>query len=145
MLDKHGDETQRLKEAQASLGEPGEFIPGWVENRLEQNADAGLVLHSRWQLLRLNASRGIRGLIKSLLQGFGHMLVFYSFLMLILKPIFPANVGLFTSPEGWPLVGFVDAGEFQEHLGWWFIPVVFIFGSVLFWWLNYHGASRRGQ
>ena len=143
MLDKPGDETNRLRQAQESLGDPEEFIPGWVQSRLEENADASLVLHSRWQLFRLNASRGIRGLLKSLLYGFGHMLVFYSYLMAILKPFYPDNIGAFTSPSGWPIVGFVDAGEFQEHLGWWFTPVALVFGSVILWWLNRYGATHR--
>ncbi|MDJ0751387.1 MAG: hypothetical protein QNJ11_18020 [Woeseiaceae bacterium] len=145
MLDKRGDETHRLREAQQSLGDPDEFIPGWVQDRLEENADASLVLHSRWQLMRLNAARGIRGLLKSVIHGFGHMLVFYSFLMALLKPFYPDNIGVFTSPSGWPIVGFVDAGDFQEHFGWWFVPAALLFGSVVFWWLNYYRGGRHAS
>jgi hypothetical protein len=101
------------------------------------------VLHSRWQLLRLNAARGFRGLMKSILHGFGHMLVFFSYLLAILKPFYPDNVGLFTSPGGWPFIGFVDAGGFEEHLGWWFVPAAIIFGTALLWLLNYHQSNRR--
>ena len=143
MLNKPGDETTRLRQAQDSLGNPEEFIPGWVETRLEQSADPGLVLHSRWQLLRLNAARGFRGLMKSILHGFGHMLVFFSYLLAILKPFYPDNVGLFTSPRGWPFIVFVDAGGFKEHFGWWFVPAAIIFGTALLWLLNYHQSNRR--
>ncbi len=143
MLNKTGDETQRLQAAQHNLGAPEEFIPGWVQGRLEQSADPALVLHSRWQLLRLNSALGLRGLLKSMLHGFGHMLVFYSYLMAILNLFYPDNVGFYTSSSGWPFIGFVDAAEFTEHLGYWFIPVMFLFGSGMLWLLNHRSATRR--
>jgi hypothetical protein len=60
------------------------------------------------------------------------MLVFFIFTMGILKMIYPENVGLFTSPSGLPILGFVDAEGFTEHLGWWLIPVALFTSAGLF-------------
>ena len=62
--------------------------------------------------------------------GFGYMLVFYSFVMFILKLIFPENIGLFVLPNGVPLVGYADAEGLSELLGWWFLPISLVFGAV---------------
>lgn len=136
MLRGEGDESQRLEQAIAQLGRPEEFVPGWVEERLSQAADPALMMRSRWQLLRLDATRGLLGLLRSIALGFGYMLVFYSFVMFILKILFPENVGLFVLPNGVPLVGYADAEGISELLGWWFLPISLLLGVVLFWWLN---------
>ena len=54
--------------------------------------------------------------------GFGYLLSFYFLIMAILKVIFPDNIGLYLSPAGWPFLGYVDADEFTELLGFWLIP-----------------------
>jgi hypothetical protein len=145
MLDQPGDESERLQQAQQRLGEPEAFMPDWVEGRLEHSADPGLVLHSHWQLLKLSAARGLRGLANSMLYGFGHMIVFYCFALAILKVIFPDNIGWYTAPAGWPIAGYVDAEGFTEHLGWWFIPIVLAVGSAILLLLNFRRRSSAAN
>jgi len=136
MLNTEGSELERLQQAIERLGNPEDFIPFWVEERLVQAADPSLMVHSRWQLLRMDAARGMAGLLKSMAFGFGYMLVFYSFIMFFLKLVFPENIGLFILTNGVPFVGYADINGQTEMLGWWFLPVSLGFGLAVFWLLN---------
>ncbi len=145
MLDGSGSESERLQSAQQRLGEPEDYVPGWVAERLSFSADPALVLRSRWQLMRLDFARGFVGLLRSCAFGFGHMLVFYSFALVILKLIYPENVGLFELPNGFPMLGFVDVAGAKEYLGWALVPLLLVIGSALFWAMNRTAPTRPRQ
>lgn len=136
MREQSGTEHQQLIAAQRCLGQPEDFVPGWVEERLAESADASLLVYSRWQLLRLDARAGLLGLIRSMMFGFGFMVAFYAFAIVVLKLIFPENVGIFVLSNGIPLMGYADADGVREVVGWWLIPINLLVGSLILWWLN---------
>jgi hypothetical protein len=135
--DDKDDDLVRLESAIRRLGEPEEFVPSWVEDRLRLATEPGSGLRNLFNLFRLNAGKGLQHLLISLLFGFCYMLVFYLFSMAIFKGIFPDNIGFYTSPNGIPFIGFVDAEQFTEHLGWWLIPIGLSASAALFWLLSW--------
>lgn len=118
-----GDESTRLSAAIAKLGEPEDFVPLWVEERLLEGAQPGTSTRNLYYLLRSNALKGVQQFAFSLIVGFGYMMTFYFFIMAVMKFFFPENVGLYLTPSGIPFLGYVDADEFREVLGHWLIPI----------------------
>jgi len=133
---EQGNEFSRLEQAIERLGDPSGFVPSWVEDRLRVATEPGSGFRDIYRLLRINARKGLQQLLVSMLFGFFYMLVFFLFTLAILKGVFPANIGLYTSPNGIPFIGFVDAQGFTEHLGWWFIPIGLSVSLVLMWLLS---------
>ncbi len=131
LQDDRQDDLSRVKSAIQRLGDPQEFVPGWVETRLSLATEPGNGIRNLYRLFKINAGKGLQHLLTSLLFGFCYMLVFYMFIMALLKIIFPANIGFYTGPSGIPFIGFVDADQFTEHLGWWFIPIGLIVSGLL--------------
>jgi len=125
------DDLERLNMAIKRFGDPDDFVPSWVEDRLRLATEPGTGVRNLYRLLRLNARKGVAHLLISLLFGFCYMLVFYLFTMAILKGIFPDNIGFYTSSGGVPFIGFVDSEDFTEHLGWWIIPFGLASSAVL--------------
>ena len=118
-----GDEVSRISAAIAKLGQPGKFIPLWVEERLLDGAQPGSSTRNLFFLLRSNAVKGIRQFVFSTMVGFGYLLSFYFFIMSVMKIFFPDHVGLYLSSSGIPFLGYVDAEGFTELLGYWLIPL----------------------
>ena len=130
------DDLARLESAIKRLGDPIDYVPSWVEDRLRLATEPGSGARNLFRLLRVNARKGITHLLISLFFGFCYMLVFYLFTFSILKGVFPENIGLYTSPGGVPFIGFVDAKDFTEHLGWWLIPIGLSISSGMMWMLS---------
>lgn len=118
-----GDEASRISAAIAKLGQPEDFVPLWVEERLLDGAQPGSTTRNLYFLLRRNALKGVQQFAFSISVGFGYMLSFYFFIMAVMKVFFPVNVGLYLSPNGIPFLGYVDADEFREVMGYWLIPI----------------------
>ena len=127
----NGDEVQSLSTAVERLGQPDEFVPLWVEERLLDGAQPGSGIRSLFSLIRTNALKGVRQFFASMVVGFGYLLSFYFFLMAIMKLIYPDNVGLYLTPGGIPILGYVDADEFTEVMGAWLTPVGLVSAVVL--------------
>ena len=140
---EEGDELTRLQTAIARLGQPEEFVPSWVEERLLEGSQPGSVARNLLHLLRVNAFKSIRQFILSMLIGFGYLIAFYMFLVVIMKLIFPDHVGLYVSDTGWLVIGYVDSIHFKELLGFWLIPLG-LAGSILLSWLLNNLLRRKG-
>jgi hypothetical protein len=134
--DEQSDDLERLESAIGRLGDPDDYVPSWVEDRLRLASEPGSGFRNLYRLLRVNARKGIHQMLASLFFGFCYMLVFYLFTMAVLKGVFPNNIGLYTSPGGIPFIGFVDAEDFTEHLGWWLIPIGLAISTGLMWLLS---------
>jgi uncharacterized membrane protein len=118
-----GDEESRISAAIAKLGQPEDFVPLWVEERLLEAVQPGSTTRNLYFLLRSNALRGVQQFLFSMIAGFGYLLSFYLFIMAALKIFFPQNIGLYLSPSGIPFLGYVDANEFTDVLGYWLVPI----------------------
>jgi len=137
----NGDEETRISAAIEKLGQPEEFVPLWVEERLLDGAQPGSTTRNLYSLLRRNALTGVQQFAFSILVGLGYLLSFYFFIMAVMKVFFPVNVGLHLSPTGIPFLGYVDADEFREVLGYWLIPVGLVTAVTLQFFLN--GLVKR--
>jgi uncharacterized membrane protein len=136
-----GDEETRISAAIEKLGQPEDFVPLWVEERLLDGAQPGSTTRNLYYLLRRNALTGVQQFAFSILVGLGYLLSFYFFIMAVMKVFFPANVGLYLSPTGIPFLGYVDADEFREVLGYWLIPIGLVIAVTLQLFLN--GLVKR--
>ncbi len=125
-----GDEVDRIGAAIAKLGQPSEFIPLWVEERLLDGAQPGSSTRNLFFLLRSNAAKGVKQFAFSMTVGFGYLLSFYFFIVSVMKVFFPDHVGLYLSSAGIPILGYVDSEDFVELLGLWLIPVCL--GTAIF-------------
>ena len=74
-------------------------------------------------LFKINALKGVKQFIFSMLIGFGYLLAFYFFLSAVLKVFFPEYIGVYLSPSNILFIGYVDSESFTELLGYWLIPV----------------------
>jgi hypothetical protein len=133
---KDGDEVSRISAAMERLGKPEDFVPMWVEERLLDGAQPGSSTRNLFLLLRSNAVKGVQQFSFSMLIGLGFLLSFCFFIISILKLFFPQNVGLFLTPSGVPILGYVDAEGFTELLGYWLIPLGLVATFLLQYVLN---------
>ena len=131
-----GDETKRITSAINKLGQPQEFIPMWVEERLLDGAQTGSSTRNLLRLFRINAFKSVRQFVISMLMGLGYLFSFVLFIAAVMKLVFPEHVGLFISSNGIPVIGYVDSEDFTELLGYWFIPLGLIAAFALQWVLN---------
>ena len=74
-------------------------------------------------LFKINALKGVKQFIFSMLIGFGYLLAFYFFLSAVLKIFFPEYIGVYLSSSNILFIGYVDDEGFTELLGYWLIPV----------------------
>jgi hypothetical protein len=133
---KEGDEATRIAAAIDRLGQPEEFIPLWVEERLLDGARLGSGTRNLFHLLRINAFKSLKQFMISMLMGFGYLLSFYFFITAVMKLFYPQYVGLYITDAGWPFIGYVDAEGFTELLGYWLTPVGLAAAITLQWFLN---------
>ena len=126
-----GDEVSRITAAINKLGQPAEFIPLWVEERLLDGVQPGSSTRNLVHLLKINAVKGMGQFLFSMMLGLGYLLSFYFLSMSILKFFFPVEIGLYLSPTGIPLLGYVVAEDFTELLGYWLIPLGLAIGIFL--------------
>ena len=131
-----GDESTRITAAINKLGQPEEFIPLWVEERLLEGARTGSSARNLLHLFRINALKSIRQFMLSMLMGFGYLLSFFLFIIAVMKLVFPEHVGLYISDAGVPIIGYVDSDGFTGLLGYWLTPIGLIAAIALQWFLN---------
>jgi len=131
-----GDEVSRITAAIGKLGQPEEFIPLWVEERLLEGARPGASTRNLFRLLRINALKSMKQFVVSMLMGLGYLLSFYFFITAVMKLFYPEYVGLYITDSGWPFIGYVDAEGFTEILGYWLTPIGLAAAIGLQWFLN---------
>lgn len=135
------------------LGSPQELASLYRADALATRARAtfspALIIRAtiRW------ASKTIVGFLAFVAGVVGYALGASLIVCAILKPFFPADIGLWISPHGMVLgVQLPHQAHAQELLGWWIIPyglgvgVAFILGTTVFlrWMLRFAPrASRR--
>jgi uncharacterized membrane protein len=82
------------------------------------------------------ARSGVQGTVVFFLAMFGYLLGFGFLLLALLKPLFPARTGLWVGPGVFDFsfrMGLLPAypsATVHEVLGWWFIPVCLVVGSL---------------
>ena len=126
-----GDEVCSIQAAIHRLGNPSDFIPLWVEDRLLEGTLPGSSTRNLFNLLKVNALKGIRQFVFSMLIGFGYLFSFYFFTMSVLKIFFPEHIGFYLSSSNIPFIGYVDAEGFTELLGFWLVPIGIISALAL--------------
>jgi len=121
--------------AVATMGPPDElarlYLAERIADRVEQDRSPVPVLKAIVALVRLGLD-ALRGLLASLT---GYALGTFLILLAVLKLFFPQRIGLWLI--GNPAGGFfftyrpTQASLEREMLGWWFVPIALVAGSLL--------------
>jgi uncharacterized membrane protein len=131
------DPRARVEDVLAGLGSANELAQQYRTGMLVQRARTSIspivILRAalRW------ATMGIGGFIVFLVAVVGYATGGAFLIMAMLKPIFPANTGLWVGPTQFNFSFYSDAMLARFHppvhevLGWWFLPVALVLGSVL--------------
>jgi hypothetical protein len=146
LLDRAAVGPETLRAAITQLGAPRELGRSFVEDYVLSGA---LKRGPSWRILLAMAPRALRSLTALAICTAGVLLYALTagfVLVAILKPITPANVGLWTDASGAHLVDFGAMTDWprngHEVLGWWIIPA-----SLFVALLSYLAAAflmRRG-
>jgi len=133
--ERAGDALANIDETLAGLGPAQELAEQYRTGLLVQKARRSisplLILRAalRWALT------GVEGTVVFLIAVFGYLMGVGFLLLALLKPIFPQRTGLWIGPDAFEftirtgvLPGSTPA--LHEVLGWWFIPVCAIIGSL---------------
>lgn len=126
-----GDEVEKLQSTLARLGNPKDFVPLWVEERLISESAPFTPWRNLSQLLMINQSRGVVQFLLSLLVALGYLISMIFLLTAVFKFVYPENIGFFTNPDGMPIMGYVEGAGFTEHLGYWLVPINLTLGISL--------------
>ena len=119
------------------LGPPEEYA-----RRFRENYEISAALGSGSAVRMLQAVAKLLGRSLQVFLGFFFFLFLYlntvAFaLVAVLKPVFPENMGLWTSSrEPLFLFGFIEDPArpgLSEHLGWWLVPVCLALSVLLYW------------
>ncbi len=110
------------------LGAPEEVLKPLIANKLLERATKSFNPLQILKALLLNITNGVSYIIFFLLYlSLGH------FIFLIFAKLFSSNVGLYFKEGKFLLLGFYKgSSEYQEVLGYWFIPVMILLTVTLF-------------
>jgi hypothetical protein len=130
-----GDSPKSLDEILTGLGPAeelaGQYRTGLLVQKAKHSISPLLILRAalRWALT------GVEGFVVFLIAVFGYLAGGGFLLLALLKPIFPHRTGLWIGPDAFEFtirtgVLPVSTPALHEVLGWWFIPVCAVIGSL---------------
>jgi uncharacterized membrane protein len=135
--ERSGDGQTGVQEILAGLGPAEELAKQYRTGRLLQQAGQSisplLILRAslRW------ARTGIEGSIVFFIALFGYLMGGGFLLLALLKPLFPTRTGLWVGPGVFDfsfhmglMPEYLSTSSAHEVLGWWFIPVCLVLGSL---------------
>lgn len=133
--ERSGDSPASLDEVLAGLGPAeelaGQYRTGLLVQKARHSISPLLILRAalRWALT------GVEGFVVFLIAVVGYLTGGGFLLLALLKPIFPQRTGLWIGPDAFEFtirLGAlpVSTPALHEVLGWWFMPVCAVMGSL---------------
>lgn len=121
-------EIDALLNAIEKLGSPEEVLKPLIADKLLEKATKSFNPIQILKALLLNITNGVSYIIFFLLY-----LSLGSFVFLIFAKLFNSNVGMYFKEGKFQAIGFIKGGSnYQEVLGYWFIPVMILLTVTLF-------------
>ncbi len=120
------------KAALEQLGDPDEFIPQLVADRLRVRAGRTFGPLDVLSAIGRTAVTGIRGLVTALVMSFGYIVATVLIFLGILKLTTNQDVGVFRLSTGQLFIGADSNVDGVDLLGVWFAPLAIVAGLVLY-------------
>lgn len=125
---KSKSELNELLNAIDKLGSPEEILKPLIADKLMEKATKSFNPIHIFKALLLNIANGVSYIIFSLLY-----LSLGTFVFLIFAKLFNSNVGLYFQEGKFQVLGLViETSDYQEVLGYWFIPVMILATVILY-------------
>lgn len=125
---KSNSELNELLNAIDKLGSPEEVLKPLIADKLLERATRTFNPLHIFKALLLNFTNGMSYVIFFLLY-----LSLGSFVFLIFAKLFSNNVGLYFKEDKFQVLGWIkETSDYQEVLGYWFIPVMILVTVILY-------------
>jgi uncharacterized membrane protein len=137
--------------ALARLGDPDEFLPDLVAEKLRSRAARSFAPAHVVRALAINASTGIIGFLLSSVAGLGYAIALLALVMGVMHLIDPDAAGIYRMPDGQTLIGFGKSPGDVDLLGVWFTPIalavaigLYLILTLAFGWVKIRKPAKRG-
>jgi hypothetical protein len=118
--------------ALARLGDPDDFLPDLVADRLRARASRTFSPLDVARALGRGAGAGIAGFVLSVLAGVGYVVAVCAAAMGIMRLVDPGSAGIFRLDDGRMLIGFGETLGGTDISGPWFSPLAIAGGVMLY-------------
>lgn len=130
--------------AMEQLGDPDEFIPQLVADRLRARAGRTFGPLDVGAAILRTAATGIRGLVTAIVMSLGYIVATVLIFLGVLKLTTSSPVGVFRLRTGELFIGADDHVDGVDLLGGWFAPLAIVAGLVLYLLLTWaYGRVKR--
>jgi uncharacterized membrane protein len=121
-------------EALAQLGDPDDFLPTLVADRLRARAGRTMQPGDVMKALGRGGAAGVGGALLTLAAGLGYAVALMLVILGVLKPFAPDTVGLYRLESGGIFLGAWDDSTLRatDLLGMWFSPLAIAAGVGLY-------------
>lgn len=147
ILDAMAGTPAREADARAALeqlGDPDEFIPQLVANRLRARAGRTFGPLDVASAILRTAVTGVRGLLTAIVMSAGYLIATVLIFLGILKLTTNQAVGVFRLRTGELFIGADDTVDGVDLLGGWFAPLAILAGIVLYLLITWaYGRVKR--
>jgi hypothetical protein len=139
LLTEEGDAQAAL----ARLGDPEEFLPDTVAEKLRGRAAKSFSPLHVTAALASSARAGIAGLILSTVAGIGYALAALGIAMGTARILGQTSTGLFRLEDGRYFLGFGETLGGTDLLGLWFVPLAYAASLILYFILTFAFGRMR--
>lgn len=130
-LDAAG-EAGGAQAALAQLGDPDEFLPDLVADKLRARAARTFSPLDVARAVGRSAGAGLAGLALSTLMGVGYLMAGFAILLGLMRLFDPASAGIYRLADGRLFIGAGDTLGGTDISGIWFSPVAIAAGALLY-------------
>lgn len=123
--------------ALSRLGDPEDFLPDLVAEKLRQRAAKSFAPVHVLSAIASSARMGIAGLLVSTIAGIGYALAALAIAMGIARLAAPEGTGFFRLEDGRYFLGFGENLGGSDVLGAWFAPLAFAVAAALYFILTF--------
>jgi len=120
------------KAALDQLGEPDEFLPQLVADRLRARAGRTFGPGDVLAAIGRTAVTGLRGLVTAIVMSFGYLVATLLIVLGVMKFTTSQDVGVFRLSSGKLFIGADDNVDGVDLTGGWFAPVAIVTGILLY-------------
>lgn len=126
------------------LGDPDEFLPQLVADRLRVRAGRTFGPHDVLSAILRTAATGIRGMLTAIVMSLGYLAATLMIILGTLKLTTSQDVGVFRLRTGELFIGADDNVDGVDLLGAWFAPLAILAGIVLYLLITWaYGRVKR--
>lgn len=126
------------------LGDPDDFLPQLVADRLRARAGRTFGPHDVASAILRTAVTGVRGLVTAVVMSVGYIVATVLIFLGILKLTTNQDVGVFRLSTGQLFIGANSNVDGVDLLGGWFAPLAIVAGLVLYLLLTWaYGRVKR--